>query len=170
MYSIRTEQVFSQCLEPGTCAHSSLTLPPQSRHWEEMFSGYLITFFFSFSKWENNISLCLCRELSGWVCSPVSGRASNVLCRVWKGWLPPHRGPAVDDIGSCGTLGLQAITPCSIFIPPLLLFPQGLLPPEQRQIPLWSPLTSPTTVGAMHVSPSAVAATAVPVFQPWDRT
>lgn len=48
MYSIRTEQVFSQCLEPGTCAHSSLTLPPQSRHWEEMFSGYLITFFFLF--------------------------------------------------------------------------------------------------------------------------
>lgn len=44
-YSIRTEQVFSRCLEPGMCAHSSLTLPPQSRHWEEMFSGYLITFF-----------------------------------------------------------------------------------------------------------------------------
>lgn len=150
------------------------SLQPHSTSSEQALGGDVFWvsyhFFFSFSKWENNISLCLCRELSGWVCSPVSGRASNVLCRVWKGWLPPHRGPAVDDIGSCGTLGLQAITPCSIFIPPLLLFPQGLLPPEQRQIPLWSPLTSPTAVGAMHVSPSAVAATAVPVFQPWDRT
>lgn len=46
---------------------------------------------FLFLKQENNISLCLCRERSGWVCSTASGRASNVLCRVWKGWLPPHR-------------------------------------------------------------------------------
>lgn len=44
---------------------------------------------FLFLKYENNISLCLCRERSGWVCSPASGRASSVLRRVWKGWLPP---------------------------------------------------------------------------------
>lgn len=46
---------------------------------------------FLFLKYENNISLCLSRERSGWVCSPASGRASNVLCRVWKGWLRQPR-------------------------------------------------------------------------------
>lgn len=43
---------------------------------------------FLFLKQENNIYLCLCLERSGWVCSTASGRASNVLLRVWKGWLP----------------------------------------------------------------------------------
>lgn len=85
---------------------------------------------FLFFKYENNISLCLCRERSGWVCSPASGRASNVLCRVWKGWLPPAL--LLMTLAAAADLARGPYSPRWFSSHLSCFFPPDLLPPGQR--------------------------------------
>lgn len=84
---------------------------------------------FLFLKYENNISLCLCRERSGWVCSSASGRASNVLCRVWKGWLPPAL--PLMTLAAAADLAHGPRSPRWFSSHLSWVFPSDLLPPGQ---------------------------------------